>query len=186
MKPLRQCALVLGLALLIFGEVACAFQLEAGRSVVSASRKSSHLRGQKLNAVLTEGDSPGLENPFDVIQSAVVQDPITGKTGPALDSPKKPAQQVAFPFFGRGGDSGKGKDKKKTLVVVMPQLGDFDSAEYAELLASVLDDLRAADIDLRVIGLGDAAAARRFCAFTGLPPAALRADPAGALHRRLG
>jgi hypothetical protein len=43
------------------------------------------------------------------------------------------------------------KKKNLALVLVMPQLGDFDSTEYAEQLVAVLPDLEEASIRLRVI-----------------------------------
>ena len=73
----------------------------------------------------------------------------------------------------------------KSLVVVLPQLGEFDSAEYCEQLVAVTDDLRDANIGLRVVGIGDDGAATKFCGFTGLPPEVLRTD-SGELHRELG
>ena len=73
----------------------------------------------------------------------------------------------------------------KSLVVVLPQLGEFDSAEYCEQLVAVTDDLRDANIGLRVVGIGDDGAATKFCGFTGLPPDVLRTD-SGELHRELG
>jgi hypothetical protein len=57
-----------------------------------------------------------------------------------------------------------GLEGKCALVVLVPQLGDFDSAEYAELLSAVLDDLDAAGIGLRFVGIGGAGAARKFAA----------------------
>jgi hypothetical protein len=73
----------------------------------------------------------------------------------------------------------------RSLVVVLPQLGEFDSAEMCEQLVAVADDLQAAGVALRVVGIGDQAAGERFSAFTGLPLEALRLDPDGALHRAL-
>ena len=57
-----------------------------------------------------------------------------------------------------------GLEGKRALDVLAPQLGDFDLAEYAELLSAVLDDLHAAGIGLRFVGIGDAGAARKFAA----------------------
>ncbi|KAL7518481.1 hypothetical protein ACHAWF_000193, partial [Thalassiosira exigua] len=73
-----------------------------------------------------------------------------------------------------------------TLVAVLPQLGEFDSAEYCELLVAAEDALAEGGVDLRVIGIGDETAAKNFCAFVGLDPAKLRIDPRGDLHRELG
>ena len=38
---------------------------------------------------------------------------------------------------------------KKTLCILTPQLGEFDSAELAELLAEVQDDLQRSNIELK-------------------------------------
>eukprot|EP00531_Pseudo-nitzschia_arenysensis_P005265 CAMPEP_0116151984 /NCGR_PEP_ID=MMETSP0329-20121206/20401_1 /TAXON_ID=697910 /ORGANISM="Pseudo-nitzschia arenysensis, Strain B593" /LENGTH=273 /DNA_ID=CAMNT_0003648659 /DNA_START=224 /DNA_END=1046 /DNA_ORIENTATION=- len=59
----------------------------------------------------------------------------------------------------------KSDSKEHVLVVIMPQLGDFDSAEYAELLGCVKEDLRRAKISLRVIGIGDSDSAKAFQPF---------------------
>ena len=80
----------------------------------------------------------------------------------------------------------KPSDEEFVLVVVMPQLGDFDSAEYAELLSCVREDLRRAKITLRVIGIGDVESAKRFANFSGLDLKSIRVDPTGELHRSLG
>ncbi|EEC45277.1 predicted protein, partial [Phaeodactylum tricornutum CCAP 1055/1] len=74
----------------------------------------------------------------------------------------------------------------KTLVVVMPQLGDFDSGEYTENLMAVRSDLQKAGIALRLIGIGNAASARRFASFNHVPMDLLYADLVGSLHQRLG
>ena len=73
----------------------------------------------------------------------------------------------------------------RSLVIVLPQLGEFDSAEMCEQLVAVADDLQEAGIALRVVGIGDQAAGQRFSAFTGLPLDALRLDSDGSLHRAL-
>lgn len=63
--------------------------------------------------------------------------------------------------------------------------GDFDSAEYAEQLAAVTDDLAAADIGLRFVGIGETGAAERFARFNSLPIECLRVDPSGNTHAQL-
>jgi hypothetical protein len=75
---------------------------------------------------------------------------------------------------------------QRRLVVLLPQLGDFDSLEYAQSLVPVLQQLEAAGIRLRAFGIGNAAGADRFCAFTGFPRAWLEVDSEPLLHRRLG
>ena len=75
---------------------------------------------------------------------------------------------------------------RRRLVVVLPQLGDFDSLEYAQALASALPQLEAAGIALLAIGIGNDDSGQRFCAFTGFPRERLLVDPEPQLHRALG
>mmetsp|Transcript_5945 Transcript_5945/g.17151 ORF Transcript_5945/g.17151 Transcript_5945/m.17151 type:complete len:643 (-) Transcript_5945:154-2082(-) len=82
--------------------------------------------------------------------------------------------------------SSSSEGKTKSLVVLLPQLGEFDSSEFCEHLIAASDALTDADIRLRVVGIGDPSASREFCSFTGLDPDALRIDPDGSLHRALG
>ena len=105
----------------------------------------------------------GLASPYATLRAATVVDPRDGS--------------VASPLDGLG---------PRSLCVVLPQLGDFCTAEYAEHLVAVAPDLRAAGLDLRVVGIGDARAARRFCAFSGLPLETLRVSPDASLHAALG
>jgi hypothetical protein len=74
----------------------------------------------------------------------------------------------------------------RRLVVLLPQLGDFDSIEYAQALVPVLPRLEAAGIALLAIGIGNDASRRRFCDFTGFPSERLQVDPEPVLHRALG
>jgi AhpC/TSA antioxidant enzyme len=71
------------------------------------------------------------------------------------------------------------------LVLVWPQLGDFDSLEYAWWLKRESALLHSKDLTIRAVGIGDRAAGQRFCRFTGFPEAWLLTDPDAALHRRL-
>ncbi|MBD2719494.1 AhpC/TSA family protein [Synechococcus sp. FACHB-909] len=75
---------------------------------------------------------------------------------------------------------------RRRLVVLLSQLGDFDSLEYAQALAPVLPKLEAAGIAVLAIAIGDAAGRERFCAFTGFPPDWLLVDAEPHLHRDLG
>jgi hypothetical protein len=75
---------------------------------------------------------------------------------------------------------------RRRLVVVMGQLGDFDSLEYAQALAAALPRLQAAGIGLLAIAIGNDAGAERFCAYTGLPRHCLTVDRGPELHRALG
>lgn len=76
--------------------------------------------------------------------------------------------------------------RERRLVVVMGQLGDFDSLEYAQALAEALPQLARAGIALQVIAIGNAAGAQRFCTYTGLPKTCLQVEAGAELHRRLG
>lgn len=55
----------------------------------------------------------------------------------------------------------------RRLVLLLSQLGDFDSLEYAQALVPVLPRLEAAGIALLAIGIGDEAGRQRFCASRG-------------------
>jgi hypothetical protein len=74
----------------------------------------------------------------------------------------------------------------RRLVVLLPQLGDFDSLEYTQALVPVLPRLETAGIALLAIGIGNVASRRRFCGFTGFPIERLQVDPEPVLHRALG
>jgi hypothetical protein len=67
------------------------------------------------------------------------------------------------------------------LMIVLPQLGDFDSMEYAWWLKRDLPD----NIAIRVVGIGDRSSGERFCGFTGLNPNWLFVDPTADLHKKL-
>ena len=79
-----------------------------------------------------------------------------------------------------------GMEQGRRLVLLLTQLGDFDSMEYAQALVPVLPQLEAAGIRLRAIAIGDAAGADRFCSYTGFPRDALEVDAEPQLHRELG
>ncbi len=75
---------------------------------------------------------------------------------------------------------------RRRLVVLMGQLGDFDSLEYAQALATALPQLTSAGIALQAVAIGDTAGAERFCAYTGFPRSALQVETEPVLHRALG
>ena len=75
--------------------------------------------------------------------------------------------------------------RKKSLVVLLPQLGEFDSAEYVEFLTAAQPSLEQNDIDLHIIGIGDTTAASNFLQFTNLSADNLYIDPNGDLHKEL-
>ena len=83
------------------------------------------------------------------------------------------------------GVAGMGQGKRR-LVVVLSQLGDFDSLEYAQALVPVLPQLASAGISILAIAIGDEAGRQRFCAFTGFPPDRLVVTAEPELHRALG
>ena len=75
---------------------------------------------------------------------------------------------------------------RRRLVVLLPQLGDFDSLEYAQALVAARAHLEAAGIAVVAIGIGAEAGRQRFSAFTGLPLEWLLVEPDRHLHRALG
>ena len=83
------------------------------------------------------------------------------------------------------GVAGMGPGQRR-LVVLLPQLGDFDSIEYAQALVPALPQLASAGIAVLAIGIGQAAGADRFCQFTGFPRERLLVDTDPQLHRALG
>ncbi|MCX5931536.1 MAG: peroxiredoxin-like family protein [Cyanobacteria bacterium] len=78
---------------------------------------------------------------------------------------------------------GKGR---RRLVLLLPQLGDFDSLEYAQALVAAWPQLEAAGIAVLAIGIGDETSRQHFCAFTGFPSERLQVDAEPQLHRALG
>lgn len=75
---------------------------------------------------------------------------------------------------------------KYRLIILLPQLGDFDSIEYAQALVADMPRLRVAGISTLAIGIGNAGSADRFCTFTGFPKQSLLVDEEPILHRALG
>lgn len=73
----------------------------------------------------------------------------------------------------------------QVLVLLWPQLGDFDSLEYAWWLQREEATLRQRNIAVRAVGIGDRASGQRFCTYTGFSPAHLFVDETAALHRHL-
>ena len=86
----------------------------------------------------------------------------------------------------RIGKNPDGAAGSKRLVVLLTQLGDFDSMEYAQALVPALPRLEQAGIRPLAIAIGDQAGADRFCDFTGFPPDLLQIEPDHQLHRALG
>ncbi len=73
----------------------------------------------------------------------------------------------------------------RTLVLLLPQLGDFDSLEYAWWLKRESSKIISTGITIRVVGIGDRSAGEKFCSFTGLPAEWLFVDPTAKLHTQL-
>jgi hypothetical protein len=71
------------------------------------------------------------------------------------------------------------------LVLLWPQLGDFDSLEYAWWLQREAASLQSAGILVRAVGIGDRTSGEKFCAYTGFPSQYLFLDPQAELHRQL-
>jgi hypothetical protein len=74
----------------------------------------------------------------------------------------------------------------RVLVLILPQLGDFDSLEYAWWLERHSTRLQAENLAVRAVGIGDRSAGEQFCAYTGFPPERLFVDPKADLHHQLG
>ena len=74
----------------------------------------------------------------------------------------------------------------RQLVILWPQLGDFDSLEYAWWLQRERDRLQQSGIMVSAVGIGDRGSGKQFCQYTGFPPEQLFVDPNAALHQDLG
>ena len=106
--------------------------------------------------------------------------PVANPTEP---EPRPTAPAVLLERLANVEGLGKGR---RRLVLLFPQLGDFDSLEYAQALVAVGPQLEAAGLAVLAIGIGDEAGRQRFCAFTGFPPERLQVDAEPRLHRALG
>lgn len=73
----------------------------------------------------------------------------------------------------------------RLLVLVLPQLGDFDSLEYAWWLQRYAERLQQQKLAIRAVGIGDRASGERFCAYTQFPSDWLFVDPKAELHQQL-
>lgn len=74
----------------------------------------------------------------------------------------------------------------KLLVLVCPQLGDFDSLEYAWWLKRESNRLEDAKVVVRAVGIGNRDSGQRFCEYTGFPAECLFVDAEAKLHSALG
>jgi hypothetical protein len=75
---------------------------------------------------------------------------------------------------------------RRRLVLLLSQLGDFDTLEYAQALVPLMPRLADAAISPLAIAIGNQAGADRFCAYTGFPRDSLLVDAEPHLHRALG
>ncbi|MDZ8185743.1 MAG: peroxiredoxin-like family protein [Nostoc sp. ChiSLP02] len=71
------------------------------------------------------------------------------------------------------------------LILVWPQLGDFDSLEYAWWLQREAKKLPPEKFAIRAVGIGDRASGTKFCDYTGFPPENLFVEPNAKLHQQL-
>ena len=74
---------------------------------------------------------------------------------------------------------------RRLLVIVCPQLGDFDSLEYAWWLQRDRQQLEAENLAVRMVGIGDRSSGQKFCDFTGFPAEWLFIDRDAKLHSQL-
>ncbi len=75
---------------------------------------------------------------------------------------------------------------QRCLVIVLPQLGDFDSLEYAWWLERESELLQSKGVAVRAVGIGDRQSGQAFCDYTGFSPEAMFVDPTADLHRQIG
>ncbi|MTF39874.1 peroxiredoxin-like family protein [Cyanobacterium aponinum UTEX 3222] len=71
------------------------------------------------------------------------------------------------------------------LLLVLPQLGDFDSLEYAWWLNKYQDILNEKKIALRAIAIGNLKSGEKYCQYTGFNPENLFLDETAEIHQQL-
>ncbi len=71
------------------------------------------------------------------------------------------------------------------LVLILPQLGDFDSLEYAWWWRRDGKHLQAQGIEIRAVGIGNRTSGQRFCSYTGFAADCLFVDPTAQVHQTL-
>jgi hypothetical protein len=77
------------------------------------------------------------------------------------------------------------ENAEKVLVLVLPQLGDFDSLEYAWWLQRENQKLADQKIAICAVGIGNLESGKKFCEYTGFKPENLFVDPDAELHQKL-
>ncbi len=75
--------------------------------------------------------------------------------------------------------------ERRLLVLVWPQLGDFDTLEYAWWLQREALRIQRQGLVMRAVGIGSRASGQKFCNYTGFPADCLFVDPKAELHRKL-
>ena len=78
-----------------------------------------------------------------------------------------------------------GTPQTRKLVLIWPQMGDFDTMEYAWWIQRSRSRLEKLDIEVRAVAIGDVAAGQKFCNYSGFPQQHLFVDPDASLHRKL-
>ncbi|MBE7382088.1 MAG: AhpC/TSA family protein [Leptolyngbya sp. SIO1E4] len=74
---------------------------------------------------------------------------------------------------------------QRVLFLAWPQLGDFDSLEYAWWLQREQVKLQAAGVTVRAVGIGNRVSGQQFCDYTGFSADNLFVDPAAEIHQKL-
>ena len=111
---------------------------------------------------------------------------ITGLTQPAPAIAASPWREVPMALQPVLAEMAPLANHQRRLLLVLSQLGDFDSVEYAQAVMASWPQLLEDGVDVRAIGIGDAGSVDRFCDYTGFPKERLSADPEARLHRDLG
>jgi hypothetical protein len=77
------------------------------------------------------------------------------------------------------------KPSSYTLILVLSNLGDFDSLEYAWWLKKETDLLKTKNITVKAIAIGNRESGKKFCEYTGFCEENLFIDSSAELHREL-
>ncbi|NJK62764.1 MAG: hypothetical protein HC921_08840 [Synechococcaceae cyanobacterium SM2_3_1] len=79
-----------------------------------------------------------------------------------------------------------GCNSSYVLILIWPQLGDFDSLEYAWWIQRESQSLHAQGVEIRAIGIGNRESGQQFSTYTGFPAEQLFVDPEAQIHQDLG